>query len=298
MTFRFVLFILTLLVLNSCVSNKQFLQPFKIPADYKRLKMTNKLTGDSTFVYFSGENHQPTFADNKKDTISLDYTIESVMFKSTNGNMLNGWLLKPKNQIPKITLLHFHGNAGCLFGQYQAVEPLVKKGFQVFMFDYSGFGFSEGKAIRKNILSDANSALDYVLNRPEVKNTKLVIYGQSFGGHLAAVVGTERQKDIDALVLEGAFSSHKDIAASHAGFFGRTFVKEMYSAKKTIKNYKKPLLIIHSGEDKEIPFSMGQAIFKNANEPKEFYEIKKEHIMGPIFYADEISNKITQMVSK
>ena len=139
MTFRFVLFILTLLVLNSCVSNKQFLQPFKIPADYKRLKMTNKLTGDSTFVYFSGENHQPTFADNKKDTISLDYTIESVMFKSTNGNMLNGWLLKPKNQIPKITLLHFHGNAGCLFGQYQAVEPLVKKGFQVFMFDYSGF---------------------------------------------------------------------------------------------------------------------------------------------------------------
>ena len=123
----------------------------------------------------------------------------------------------------------------------------------------------------------------------------MVIYGQSLGGHLSAVVAAQRQNDIDGLVIEGAFSSHKDIAANIAGIFGRIFVNEKYSAVKSIKDYKKPLLVIHSTEDKIIPFKMGQKIFDNANSPKEFFEIKKEHILGPKFYTDEISKKIKSM---
>ena len=130
-----------------------------------------------------------------------------------------------------------------------------------------------------------------------MKGTKLVIYGQSLGGHLAAVVAQQRQDDIDALVIEGAFSSHKDIASKTAGIFGRIFVSEKYSAFKSIQEYKKPVLVIHSTEDEIIPFKMGQKIFENANAPKEFYEIKKCHICGPEFYADSISQKIINLLS-
>ena len=217
MTHKILLLLFTITFLTSCSLNKMYLEPTKVPAGAKKLTM--KSATDTTLVLFSEDNYQPTFLKNGKDTIHFDFTIESVLFESSNGNKLNAWLLKPKNEIPSITLLHFHGNAGFLISQYQAITPLIKHGFQIFMFDYSGFGFSEGKATRKNVLIDANSALSYVKNRPDIKNTKLVIYGQSLGGHLAAVVAEQRQSDIDGLVIEGAFSSHKDIAAETAGFF-------------------------------------------------------------------------------
>jgi uncharacterized protein len=282
------------LFLTACSFNKMYLQPTKVPVGAKKLKLSSEK--DTTYVLFSADTHQPTFLKNRKDTINLDFTIESVVFKSSNGNNLNGWLLKPKDTTSTITLLHFHGNAGFLLSQYQAMTPLLKYGFQIFVFDYSGFGFSEGKATRKNVLIDGNSALNYVKSRDDVKKTKLVIYGQSLGGHLSAVVAQQRQADIEGLVIEGAFSSHKDIAAKTAGVFGRILVSEKYSAYKSIQQFKKPVLVIHSTEDETIPFSMGQKIFSNANDPKEFYEIKKCHMCGPDFYADSISQKIVNML--
>ena len=285
--------------LTACSFNKMYLQPTslpKIPQDKDKVSITTTTKNDTTFVEFNTKTLQPTFLKNNKDTVILDYTIESVVFKSLSGNNLNGWLLKPKNINATTTLLHFHGNAGFLLSQYQAITPLLKYGFQAFVFDYSGFGFSEGKATRDNVLLDGNSALTYIKSREDVKNTKLVIYGQSLGGNLSAVVAQQRETDIDGLVIEGAFSSHKDIAAKTAGVFGRLLVSEKYSAYKSIRTFKKPVLIIHSTEDEVIPFKMGQKIFDNAIAPKEFYEIKKCHICGPEFYADSISLKIINML--
>ena len=158
------------------------------------------------------------------------------------------------------------------------------------------FGFSTGKATRKNVLTDAHAALDYIKTRSDVNTTKLVIYGQSLGGHLSAVVANQRQNDIDALVIEGAFSSHKDIAADMAGFIGRILVSEKYSAYASIPSVKKPVLIIHSTQDETIPFKMGQKLFEKANHPKEFYEIKECHICGPRYYADSIAQKINRLL--
>lgn len=300
MTYKILILILTISFLTACSFNKMYLQPTNlppIPPDKDKVSITTKTKNDTTLIEFNTKTLQPTFLKNGKDTITFDFTIESVVFESSNGNKLNGWVLKPKNEIPTITLLHFHGNAGFLISQYQAMTPLIKYGFQIFVFDYSGFGFSEGKATRKNVLIDANSALSYVKSRSDIKDTKLVIYGHSLGGHLSAVVAEQRQSDIDGLVIEGAFSSHKDIAAETAGIFGRILVSEKYSAFKSIKTFTKPVLVIHSTEDEVIPFKMGQKIFDNANAPKEFYEIKKCHMCGPDFYADSISQKIINMLT-
>ena len=301
---KIILTISTVLLFTACSFNKLYLQPTKLSqilSDKEEIPITATIKGDTTLIVHHPKTFQPIFLNTKNDTIKRDFTIESVVFKNENGNYLNGWFLKPKNLTPTITLLHFHGNAGCLLGlylsQYQSITPLLKYGFQIFVFDYSGFGFSEGKATRKNVLIDGNSALTYLKSRDDVKNTKLVIYGQSLGGHLSAVVAQQRQTEIDGLVIEGAFSSHKDISAKYAGFLGRMLVSEKYSASKSIQTYKKPLLVIHSTEDEIIPFKMGQKIYNHANEPKEFYEIKNCHICGPQFYADTISAKINNMLN-
>ncbi|MFN8237692.1 MAG: alpha/beta hydrolase [Chitinophagales bacterium] len=290
---KFILLI-PVLLLTSCSFNKLFLQPTRIPAATQKLNMQS--TTDTTSVLFSGSAHQPVFLKNGTDTIAYNFTIESVLYKSTNGNLLNGWLLKPAHITATTTLLHLHGNGGCLLSQLKAISPLVEKGFQVFMFDYSGFGFSQGKSTRKNVLTDALSTLDFLKTRPDVNNTQLLLYGQSLGGHLAAVVAALRSNDISGLVVEGAFSSHKDIGGHMVPVLGKIFVKQGYSAVKSIKDFHKPVLVIHSTEDEMIPFYMGKKIFDTANEPKELFEVKKCHICAPQFYADEIAEKIKKML--
>jgi pimeloyl-ACP methyl ester carboxylesterase len=131
---------------------------------------------------------------------------------------------------------------------------LLEYGFQRLAIDYSGYGFSTGHVNRRKTLQDGNTALETILSMPEVDGTKVIIYGQSLGGHLAAVVAKMNEEEIDGLVTEGAFSSHKDIAKVFAGSFGKAFVKEFYSAKDSIALFHKPVLIIHSTEDEIIPY--------------------------------------------
>ena len=290
--------VLVMLLSVSCDFNDKFYHPLKFSKSKNTL--TVETPTDSLIIQIEKDNFQPHFTTNGKDTAKLGYTVESVIFKSSNGNKLNGWLLKPIDTEAYITLLHFHGTGNCIYYHFQLIAPILDNGFQVFMFDYSGYGFSEGDATRKNIYKDANSSLDYIKSRPDVRDTKLVIYGQSMGGHLAAAVSSKRQKDIDALVIEGAFSSHKDMAVYGSGkiakIFARILVKEGYNGFKSIRDYKKPLLVIYSKDDKLIPIEMGKKIFNNANEPKEFYEIEKEHIRGIKYYDKKISAKIKKML--
>ncbi|RYM31358.1 alpha/beta fold hydrolase [Brumimicrobium glaciale] len=285
---------LVFLLLSSCSFDSMFLYPTQIPAEAKNLTINTPT--DTTIIYIDFINFQPTFRRPNNDIIDLSYTIESVKFESDNGNMLNGWMIKSKTQKAETTLLHFHGNAGFIIEQYRALSPLLDYGFQIFIIDYSGFGFSEGKATRKNVLMDGNSALKHLVSRPDIKNTNLVIYGQSLGGHLAAVVGEQNQDLVDGIVIEGAFSSHKDIGKETAGFFGKLFVQEQYSALESIQNFHKPVLIIHSSEDDVIPIALGRKIYDHANEPKEFYEIDGCHICGPRLYHEEIAEKIQKMI--
>ena len=118
MTKKTLLTTITIALLTSCSFNKAFLKPTKISATAK--KATIKTATDTTIFSFIGDNYQPTITQKNGQPADLDYTIESVIFKSANGNKLNGWLLKPKNVLPTITLLHLHGNEGALLNQYQA----------------------------------------------------------------------------------------------------------------------------------------------------------------------------------
>lgn len=292
---RFLLMLLFQVVLfSSCSFNKLFLQPTVIPA--RTTQLMYKSSGeDSILVQFSEASHQPVFLQNRTDTIAFDFSIESVLYKSANGNQLNGWLMKPLDTVVHHTIIHLHGNSGSIISQFKAIAPLVKQGFQVFTFDYSGFGFSAGKPTRNNVLIDALSTLDYIKTRTDINTTAVYLYGQSLGGHLSAVVAAERPGDISGLIAEGAFSSHKDIGGHMVKVLGKIFVKQGYSAVKSIKEFHKPVLIIHSTQDEVVPFEMGKKIYDAANLPKEFYEVQKCHICAPQYYAKEIAEKIKNM---
>jgi hypothetical protein len=89
------------------------------------------------------------------------------------------------------------------------------------------------------------------------------------------------------------------MAAKKFGFIGRILIAEKHSAIKSIKTYCKPLLSMHSPEDNTVPFDLGKKLFDNANEPKTFFEMaKKCHLCGLVYYSDEISQRIKNMLNK
>ncbi len=300
--------LLSCFILTSCNFNKQILRPGKLQANTKKLYRKVARTDDSGHVHVDttqviniGEHYQPTFTDIKGNPLNLDYTVESVLFKNDAGTILNGWMIKPKNAAPKITLLLLHGIRGNVVRESVKGIALAEQGYQVFMPDYSGFGFSEGKATRGNVPRDAEAALVYLHGRADVANTHLLIYGQSMGAHFTPEVALSDPSLAEGMIMEGGFESWKAEAAYHVGTFGfaaRLFVKEDYNVKKTLKKYGKPVLVIHSNGDDVVPISMGRRIYTDAKDPKAYFEISKCHVCGPLYYADKISEKIKEMVKE
>lgn len=282
------------LALTSCQIN-QVLEPWQNSLDKKEFAW--KEGKDSIKLKFSGENLQPTFYKNN-ETLERNYTIKSYYFKTKEGRKLNAWLLKSTTEKPKTSIFALHGNAGNLNTQFQSFADLTKNDFQIFIFDYSGFGYSEGKATRKNALKDTFSAFQFFENLDEIKNIPKIIYGQSFGGNIAIPVATKYQNRINGLVLEGTFMNFKNIANRKIPILGGLIISNNYNNKQNLKSFKKPILIIHSKVDRVVNFKLGKQIFKNANQPKEFFEIDKPHINGIRFYHNEISNKIDSLILK
>lgn len=286
---------LLVLILFSCSFNSTFHRPTQI-APYEELNYFIA-DGDTTLLEYSKIKQEIILKEAGHEIINEDYFIQTKSFLSSNGNKLNGWLLMPKKIEPVATVLHFHGSAGNLLTQLQLISPLVKHGFQVLMFDYSGYGSSEGKSSHIATIEDGYSAVNYITQNDEFKGQKIIIYGQSYGGYIAAIIGSNCQEKIDGIVIEGAFSSLKKEAKHKASVFGN-FVKSGIKADKEIQKNMKPILVIHSKEDKMVPIKLGREIFKNANDPKEFFEIDGEHVSGLINYSKEIAERIERMISE
>ncbi len=260
----------------------------------------------SSFFYYPSKEitHHP-------DTTRCRY--EEVNFIASDGNTLNGWFVKPQSDTVKIiaTILFLHGNGGNIGYQFLPLEVLAQKGFQGLVFDYEGYGKSGGKPSQEKVLDDAIRAADYLTGRKDVENTKLILFGQSLGAHLACVAACKIEdhfsgkSPIDAFVIEGAFTSHRDIAAYTSrkqffvpGFIARMFVPSKYNAIDYIDKIPVPKLVIHSSEDKVCPFYMGKELFEKAKEPKQFWEIKGSHIAACRLYSDEFVAKFKGIISQ
>jgi fermentation-respiration switch protein FrsA (DUF1100 family) len=252
-------------------------------------------------MHITGKAYQPTFTHTNGDTLALPYSVESVLFGDPE-KTLHGWMMKPKvpSGLPLVTILFLHGNGGNVFTEYPATVPFLTRGFQAFIFDYSGYGLSGGKATRTHVLRDAEAALAYVKTRADVIGTSLVIYGQSLGGHTAALLAGEVTDTVPLVVIEGGFTTYRAIAkaVTRTGPLAYLLVKEGPRTKRSLEQYNGPLLIIHSREDEVVPFTMGKELFAWGNEPKQFHAIDGCHACGPLLQPDSITEWIRDMMDR
>ena len=138
------------------------------------------------------------------------------MFTTSDGLSLHGWFARKNlgnvgaSETPQYTLLFCHGNAGNITHRLENLAYLVQLGLQVFIFDYRGYGKSEGRPSEDGLYRDALAAYDYMVSRDDVKNQSLIIFGRSLGGAVAVELATQRP--CHKLILESTFTSAQDMA--------------------------------------------------------------------------------------
>ena len=144
--------------------------------------------------------------DSKTYATPQDFNIsyEAVLFSSADGTTLSGWWIKPETK-PVGTVLVAHGNAQNISSHFAGFGWLVRAGYEVFIFDYRGYGTSGGEPDLEGAVEDTRSAIAYVLQRRE---GAITVIGQSLGG--AVLIDALARMDASRIrlaVIDSAFAS-------------------------------------------------------------------------------------------
>ena len=197
--------------------------------------------------------------------------IEDAWFDSADGLRLHGWYVP--HQDPRAVVLFCHGNAGNVTNRIGTLHALHRRaGASVLVFDYRGYGRSEGSPDEEGILADARAARTWLAHREGIAETDIVLLGRSLGG--AVAVDLAAADGARALVLESTFSSAPDMAAHHYWWLPvRPLMRTRLDSAAKIADYHGPLLQSHGDADTIVPIRLGRRLFEAANEPKEFFPI-------------------------
>lgn len=198
---------------------------------------------------------------------------QDVQFIAADGTQLDGWWI-PANR-PRGTVVYCHGNAGNIGRSAHIAPEFFKRGFNLLLWDYRGYGRSTGRPSEQGLYADACAAFDAA----EAMSGKLpiLIYGNSLGGAVAIQLATERPAA--ALIVQGAFASAADIAKRRYPNIplDRVLSVAYDSAAKVGRLPGLPKLFGHSLRDEVIPFQSGRILHAAAAAPKTFVLLEGGH---------------------
>ena len=197
---------------------------------------------------------------------SLPY--QEIWFKARDGVQLNGWFVPGAPETPLV--LFFHGNAGNLYDNLEYLNLLHGSGFPIFIFDYRGYGKSQGQPLRENDLyQDARGAVSY-LEGQGWRHERMIFFGQSLGSAVALQMALETPPA--GLVMESSFTSMKEIGKYFSpltyytvGWWG---IDLPFDNLTKIGQVEVPLLLIHGDRDTVAPIEMTKRLFDRAKAPK------------------------------
>ena len=204
--------------------------------------------------------------------------VEDAWFTTSDGHKLHGWYAPREDA--RAVLLFLHGNAGNITNRDDRLLAMRRLGFSVLMFDYRGYGRSEGSPSEKGVLIDARTARAWLAERAGVAERDIVLWGESLGG--AVAVDLAAKDGARGLILENTFTSLPDVAAYHYRWLPvRWVMRSRLDALSQIGQYHGPLLWSHGTADEIVPYTHGLRLLEAANEPKEAVHIPGGHHNGP-----------------
>lgn len=202
--------------------------------------------------------------------------IEGVTFKTSDGLVLNGWWLD--SATPGRTVLYFQGNRHSPSEYRQRLATLAHLDVNALIFDYRGYGQSPGHIHEEeDIYRDGLAAWEYLCRQRAIAPEDVILWGRSLGGAVAVEVA--RRRPVGGIILESTFNSLGDMAACQYGWLpARRLLRFRFDSGVKVAQVRAPLLVIHSPEDRYIPFDQAQNLFRQALPPKFLLKTSGSHL--------------------
>jgi alpha-beta hydrolase superfamily lysophospholipase len=239
-----------------------------------------------------------------------DDHVEVASFRSHDGVVLHGWLLRGVHSRPAIILCH--GYQRSMEEPFSLAVELRHRGFTVMLFDFRGCGRSGGPytTIGHDEPADLVAAARWLRSRLG-PNVPIGVLGISMGGAVA-IEGAARLPDITAVVTDSAFA-HLSGAMEHRFSALRGF--KLHAHKVTMRIAERmcrgrvsdvrpvdvidriaprPILLIHGSRDGIVPLSHLDELYAAANEPKAQWVVQgTTHAMARMDVPDEYVSRVT-----
>ena len=218
---------------------------------------------ETRFIYFPSRAHEATPA-------GLGLPSEEVRLTAEDGVRLHGWFLPVRGA--RWTVLLSHGNAGNISHRLDRTLFLqTRLGASVLLYDYRGYGKSEGSPDERGTYRDARAAFRYLVEQRQVPPERLVLFGESLGS--AVSLDLALSHPAAALVLEAPFTSVRDMARTTIFFPLAPFVRTRYDNLDKVARLRVPLLVLQGDRDEVVPFAQGRRLFEAAPGLKRFFTI-------------------------
>ena len=224
--------------------------------------------------------------------------LEDVWFRSLDDTKLFGWYVDVPHS--PATLLWTHGNAGNIIHRLDNLAELYRLGLSVFVFDYRGYGRSEGHPSEKGLYQDGLAAYDYVAKTRRIPATRIIIFGRSLGASVAGEISASRP--VGGVILESSFPSVPAVARLYYPWLpAHWLLRGRFNLLDRLPRIQAAVLVIHGDRDTIIPLQLGQQVFEAAREPKSFYVIhgadhNNTYIVGGQPYFHRIKQFILENV--
>ncbi len=221
-------------------------------------------------VYFPDKDIWQTPRD-----VNLNY--EEITCRTKDSLTISGWYIEAAAE--KGVVLFCHGNGGNISHRLDSLKIFNSLDLSVLIFDYRGYGKSQGKPSEQGTYLDAEAAWEYLVNHKRKSPNHIILFGRSLGGAVAAEIAS-RQKPA-ALIIESSFTSVYDFGKKIYPWLPiKLLSKYSYATIDKINNIMCPKLIVHSPEDDIVPYEYGKRLFERASPPKQFLEIRGGHNDG------------------
>jgi fermentation-respiration switch protein FrsA (DUF1100 family) len=241
------------------------------------------LSGCSSLLYYPVQETIFNYQE-----LKLPY--EELHFPSKNGKMLHAVHFKNRKGVPpKALIVFFHGNGQNLSSHFATLAWILEFSYDYLIFDYEGYGQSEGSPSPENTVKDGIAAIQ--LATATLPHTPLVIFAQSLGGTVALRSILEIAKDIPGqypiqwIIIDSSFTSYQAAARSILSRhwltwifqpFGTLFLSDEWTADRKLNLLPKvPVLVIHGKKDATIEYNLGQFLYASIPGPKEMWTLEE-----------------------
>ncbi|KAK7744819.1 bem46 protein, variant [Diatrype stigma] len=205
---------------------------------------------------------------------------EELVIPTEDGEKLSAFYIRAprRGRYSKCTIIMFHGNAGNIGHRLPIARMLINYvNCNVLMVEYRGYGLSTGEPDEKGLMIDAQTALDYLRERAETRNHKLIVYGQSLGGAVSIRLVQRNQQagDIVGLILENTFLSMRSLIPSviPPAKYLAMLCHQVWPSESMIPNITEvPILFLSGLQDEIVPPSHMRKLYELATTPTKVWK--------------------------